>query len=244
MSTFSHSRPRRSWLAGLIFASAFIFALPVWAESYAVVSASVNLRAGPRAVYPSLYVLQPGLRVVIHGCLDDYSWCDISALDYRGWVYADYLDYNDDNRRVTIADYGPQIGITIIAFSLVDYWSRHYPHRPWYGERHSYEVRYGPHGDRGRPRHAGSRAPDRRPPARIENRSQSRPQYQQQNQRIRQHSPRQQTRPQYSPSQPRAQQPRHTRPSQGPSPQQRPRNNPGSHSHDQRRDRPGQHGSN
>ncbi|MGB7754733.1 MAG: SH3 domain-containing protein [Salinisphaera sp.] len=86
--------------------------MPAWAQSYAFVSASVNLRAGPRVGYPTLYVLQPGIRVQVHGCLDDYSWCDVSALDYRGWVYADYLDYPYNNRRVTIAGYGPQISIT------------------------------------------------------------------------------------------------------------------------------------
>ena len=42
-----------------------MFSMPAWAQSYAFVSASVNLRAGPRVGYPTLYVLQPGIRVQI-----------------------------------------------------------------------------------------------------------------------------------------------------------------------------------
>ncbi|MES1955850.1 SH3 domain-containing protein [Salinisphaera hydrothermalis] len=243
MSARLYPRRQRTCLTGLIVASALVFSMPVWAASYAVVSASVDLRAGPRVGYPVLYVLRPGVRVLIHGCLDDYSWCDVSALDYRGWVYADYLDYEYDNRRVTIAGYGPQIGIAIVVFSLGDYWSHHYRQRPWYRERHSYEIRYGPHGDRGRPVHPGSGAPDRRPPARIEHRSPSRP-ASPQHERNPQYRPDRQPRPTHSPSSPHAHPPRHTRPPQGPSQAPRQHNSPSGHGPGARQSRPGQHGNN
>ncbi|MGN8158438.1 SH3 domain-containing protein [Salinisphaera sp. SWV1] len=222
--------------------SALVFSTPAWAQSYAVVSAQVNLRAGPRVDYPALYILQPGVRVLVYGCVDDYTWCDVSALDYRGWVYADYLDYNYDNRRVTIASYGPQIGVAIIAFSLVDYWSHHYRDRPWYRERHSYEQRFGPHGDRGREHRPGSGAPDRRPPVHtVERRSQSRPQYQRQRQPTQQHQRRPtQAQPEHA-QQHHSQQQRSRPPSQQ---QPRQHNNPGSPGQDQRHNGQEQHGGN
>lgn len=120
--------------------------MPVWAQSH--VSTGVNLNAGPRVGYPTLHVLRRGFRIEVHGCLDGYSWCDVSALGYGGWVYANCLDYNNGSRRVAIANYGPQIGITVIAFGLMNYWSQHYRQRPWYSERNTYEARFGPHGDR------------------------------------------------------------------------------------------------
>lgn len=183
MSVRTRFRSIACWLPGLLAASAIVFSVPAWAESYAFVSTAVNLRAGPRLGYPTLHVLRPGLRVEVHGCLDDYSWCDVSALDYRGWVYANYLDYNNGNRRVTIANYGPQIGITVVAFGLLNYWSQHYRQRPWYSERNTYEARFGLHGDRGREHRPRRNVTNHPSSTRRQRPGQTQPQRQQRRQR-------------------------------------------------------------
>lgn len=135
----------------MAFTLAMAFNAPVWAYSLAYVGARVNLYAGPHTGYPVVEVLPPGVTVGVYGCLNDYSWCDVSFGGYRGWVYSNYLDEYYGNRRVPIAQYGPAIGIGIVTFGLLNYWSTHYTHRPWYHDRDAYNHRFGPHGERGRP---------------------------------------------------------------------------------------------
>lgn len=135
----------------MAFTLAMAFSAPVWAHSLAYVGARVNLYAGPQAGYPVVEVLPPGATVGVYGCLDDYSWCDVSFGGYRGWVYSNYLDEYYGNRWVPIAQYGPAIGIGIVTFGLFNYWSAHYAHRPWYHDRDDYNHRFGRNGERGRP---------------------------------------------------------------------------------------------
>lgn len=103
------------------------------------VSAYVSLRAGPYVDYPRLMVLSPGVRLVLYGCLDDWSWCDVSYMGDRGWVSANYLDLYYDGRRVLLPHYAVQLGLPVVVFSLPVYWSTHYRHRPWYPERARWE---------------------------------------------------------------------------------------------------------
>lgn len=138
-------------IAGLFVLLALAVALPARAATYAYIQSSVYLRAGPRVGYPVVLVLHAGAPVLVHGCVSDYVWCDVSFNDTRGWVYASYLDYPYHGRRVPIIEYGPELGITIITFNILDYWGYHYSHRPWYRERHEYRSRFGPHGRYGSP---------------------------------------------------------------------------------------------
>jgi uncharacterized protein YraI len=99
----------------------------------------VNLRAGPSRDYPVVDQLQPGEAVEINGCLDDWTWCDVSVGDDRGWVTARNLDSSYQNRRVVIYGNGPMFGFPIVGFSVGNYWDTYYRGRPWYSRR-SYWV--------------------------------------------------------------------------------------------------------
>jgi uncharacterized protein YraI len=100
---------------------------------------TVNMRAGPSRDYPVVDQLQPGEAVEINGCLDDWTWCDVSIGNDRGWVYAGSLESPYRNRRVVIYGNGPIFGFPIVGFSAGPYWDTYYRGRPWYSRR-SYWV--------------------------------------------------------------------------------------------------------
>lgn len=96
---------------------------------------TVNMRAGPSRDYPVVDQLQPGEAVEINGCLDDWTWCDVSIGNDRGWVYAGSLESPYRNRRVVIYGNGPMFGYPIVGFSVGPYWDTYYRGRPWYSRR-------------------------------------------------------------------------------------------------------------
>ena len=106
------------------------------AQTGGFVTANVNLRAGPGTDYPAVTVLGAGTPLGIFGCIDGYSWCDVDWRGYRGWVAAQYLEYDYRGRRVVLPDYGPTIGVPIVTFSVDNYWGRYYRDRPWYEDRY------------------------------------------------------------------------------------------------------------
>lgn len=99
------------------------------------VTRSVNLRAGPDTGYPTVARLRAGTIVDIEGCVDDWSWCDVSSRNYRGWVNGNYLQHEYQGHRVQIPRYGVQIGIPVISFVFGTYWDDHYRSRSWYHQR-------------------------------------------------------------------------------------------------------------
>jgi uncharacterized protein YraI len=108
-------------------------------EAYTV--RSVNVRAGPDTSYPAVAGLGAGAPVEVFGCLDDWSWCDVGFGSDRGWVYAPYLNYAYQGRRVPFYTYAPTFGIPIISFSVGSYWDRYYRGRPWYSRRDYWDRR-------------------------------------------------------------------------------------------------------
>lgn len=45
-----------------------------------------DLRAGPGIQYPVIAEVSGGSRVYVTGCIEDYSWCEVSAGALRGWM--------------------------------------------------------------------------------------------------------------------------------------------------------------
>jgi uncharacterized protein YraI len=108
------------------------------AATVSVSTANVNLRAGPSTSYPVVTVVPAGSRVVTHGCVSGYSWCDIAFGTYRGWVSARYIQvvYNGAPVILTPA-VAPVAGVTVVTYNRA-YWDRYYTAYPWYGSWTSY----------------------------------------------------------------------------------------------------------
>jgi uncharacterized protein YraI len=116
----------------------------------AIVTEPTELRAGPAFDFPVVDSIPSDVQVTVHGCVRAYRWCDVSWRDARGWVPGNELAYLYQGRRVTIVDYGPRIGLPVVAYSFDTYWDRYYRGRSWYGERARWRTVWREHerGDR------------------------------------------------------------------------------------------------
>ena len=103
---------------------------------------SLGLHAGPDRSYPLVAQVDEGMPLEVHGCLDGWSWCDVSAEGNRGWMYGGgiYFDYNGGTD--WLYSYGPQVGVPVITFSVDSYWGSYYQGRPWYGQRETWAHRH------------------------------------------------------------------------------------------------------
>ena len=101
---------------------------------------SAIMRAGPDTSYPMVQRMRSGVGVTVHGCLRDWSWCDVSYRYDRGWVAARnlFVDYN--GRRVSIR---PAMGIGILSFMFGNYWDDNYRQRAFYADRMRWGQHYG-----------------------------------------------------------------------------------------------------
>lgn len=111
-------------------------------------TANVNMRTGPDTEFPAVDIIPEGEPVNIRGCLRDESWCDVIWAGSRGWVFSEYLAFEQRGEYIALPDVGPAaFAIPIIAFTAAEYWDRHYVGRPWYRDRarwYSYKPRARP----------------------------------------------------------------------------------------------------
>jgi uncharacterized protein YraI len=117
-------------------AAAAALALPATAMAAApgFTVTDVSLHAGPGGDYPVVDRLPAGARVRIHGCVGRYAWCSIAWQGEWGWVPGDDLQALYRGRRVVVVDYGPEIGLPIVGFSVDTYWREHYRNRGFYAQ--------------------------------------------------------------------------------------------------------------
>lgn len=131
-----HRRLLVSSLGALLLAS-----LGLASAQDAYTARPMNVRAGPNRDYPLVAQLDAGAPLDVHGCLDDWSWCDVSFDDNRGWVYAGGISFVYEGQRVPLYSYGPHLGLPVITFSLMTYWGSYYRGRPWYAQRDRWSHR-------------------------------------------------------------------------------------------------------
>lgn len=126
----------------------------VFAQSTAYVQGQATLYAGPGEDYPVLGEVYPGRSLILYGCLNELSWCDVSTNFARGWIPGDALEINSGGRTIYLQEnpsYAP-----IVFFDLGTYWGLHYHSRPWYNTWHNYRFHPRPAPVHRWPHHQGS----------------------------------------------------------------------------------------
>jgi uncharacterized protein YraI len=135
---------------------AYLLALSAAAATQnAATTEPATVYAGPDDSYPMVAQLDADAPVQVMGCLDDWSWCDVTFGDNRGWLYAPDIVYDYEGGYVPFYTYAPSFGVPVVQFTIGEYWDRYYHGRPWYGRRGEWV-------DRGPPRH---RSPSGPPPS-------------------------------------------------------------------------------
>lgn len=124
----------------LVAAIVMAFTSTTSAETVAVATANVNLRAGPSTSYPVVTVVPAGSRIVTFGCVSGYSWCDVAYGSSRGWISANYVQvvYNGSTVILTPA-VAPAVGVTVVTYNRA-YWDTYYTAYPWYRSWASYPA--------------------------------------------------------------------------------------------------------
>lgn len=123
--------------AAVVAAACAALPAPAFAATASIVTASVNLRAGPGMNFPVVTVMPQGAAVATYGCLPDYSWCDVSFVGARGWVAARFLTVPVGGTRVVVT---PAVGLPVVTFGPT-YWNRYYVGYPWYARGPAYYGR-------------------------------------------------------------------------------------------------------
>ncbi|HET7262922.1 MAG TPA: SH3 domain-containing protein [Casimicrobiaceae bacterium] len=131
----------RRRVMALIIGLALLLPAAAATAQMAYTNHDVNLRAGPNRDFPLVTWIPGGVQVYVNGCLDGWTWCDVTAGPDRGWVYANFLSFTYDGQPVTIISAGPVLGLPLISFSIGTYWDNYYRGRPWYGNRSSWYHR-------------------------------------------------------------------------------------------------------
>lgn len=117
----------------IVAAATLIGAVTGAAAADAVTVATVNLRAGPSTGYPVVSVVPGATRIVTHGCLVGYTWCDVEVGPWRGWIAARYIEIVRQGVPVVMTPaVAAGVGVAVVTYSRA-YWDRYYVGQPWYG---------------------------------------------------------------------------------------------------------------
>ncbi len=100
---------------------------------------AVELHAGPLRDFPSVRSVRDGAALQLHGCLRDWSWCDVTYRSNRGWIAATALRVSETGHRRGIA---AGRGIAVTSFLFEPYWASNYRSRAFYDQRQFWQNRY------------------------------------------------------------------------------------------------------
>jgi len=97
-------------------------------------NSSAELLAGPGSDFPAVAHVASGVNIDIMGCVNGFTWCDVSWNGNRGWIDANYLDSIYKDRHVKVTEYGSQEKLPVVVFEQKSYWDNYYRDQPFYTE--------------------------------------------------------------------------------------------------------------
>lgn len=100
---------------GVASAIALTAAVPAFAQSTeARAGAEIAARVTPSEFAPAVGVLELNQAVIIEGCLEDVTWCQISFDGQTAWASAEYLYVEEDAQRVALMNRPGSLSLTTV----------------------------------------------------------------------------------------------------------------------------------
>lgn len=103
----------------------------------ATVGVDLNLRVGPGPTYDVLDTIPTGTSVVVYGCVEGLTWCDVEWNGTRGWVYSTYIFAG--TAPVAQAPTPPPI----VVYNGEEYFNQYYQTQTFYNNRAEIFARAG-----------------------------------------------------------------------------------------------------
>jgi uncharacterized protein YraI len=85
-----------------------------FAQSAAVVTTDLNVRAGPGPQHQVVGVIGAGQSVQLDGCMQGSKWCVVAFEGGQGWVYSDYLTSDFGGQQVVLTERPADSGVRIV----------------------------------------------------------------------------------------------------------------------------------
>jgi uncharacterized protein YraI len=100
---------------GVASALALTTAIPAFAQTTeARAGAEISARVTPSEFAPSVGVLELNQTVLIEGCLEDVTWCQISFDGQTAWASAEYLYVEEDAQPVALINRPGTLSLTTV----------------------------------------------------------------------------------------------------------------------------------
>ncbi|NLR96703.1 DUF1236 domain-containing protein [Rhizobium sp. P38BS-XIX] len=90
------------------------------AEMSATTASDIDVRSGPGAEFPKVGVATRGSEATLDGCIEGSRWCRVDVNGMRGWVFAEYLNVEQDGAPVVVQDHRDDLGIPTITYEQTD----------------------------------------------------------------------------------------------------------------------------
>jgi uncharacterized protein YraI len=98
----------------------------------------VDLRSGPDESFPIVASIPSKEHMELEGCLQNWTWCDISWNGQRGWVSGHAIEAIYQNKTSYVADIASTANVPVITYNTGTYWDTHYRTAPFYTQREHY----------------------------------------------------------------------------------------------------------
>jgi uncharacterized protein YraI len=90
------------------------------AEMSATTASDMEVRSGPGAEFPTVGVATRGSEATLDGCIEGSRWCRVDVNGMRGWVYAQYLNVEQNGTSMVVQDHRDDLGVPTITYEQTD----------------------------------------------------------------------------------------------------------------------------
>ncbi|MQB42455.1 DUF1236 domain-containing protein [Rhizobium sp. ICMP 5592] len=90
------------------------------AQMSATTATDMEVRSGPGSEYPTVGMATRGSEATLDGCIEGSRWCRVDVNGMRGWVYAQYLNVEQNGNTLIVEEHRDALGVPTITYRQTD----------------------------------------------------------------------------------------------------------------------------